>query len=182
MWDANYGGPSYSFQAYSKAPLMLSMLGGIVGDSRRLARAMSEYAKAWRFKHPVAVGLHVLHEQRAPPGPRLVLVLLVVHHRVGRWIDSGGEDGGGRTAVTIRQDGADASAGGAPGRVRPRRPALKPMRNAVVTDNSATVTWPVDVWMNGARTWTGTLDSRRAEDHPDHPGPGRPLPRSEPGR
>ena len=26
MWDANYGGPMYSFQAYSKAPLMLSML------------------------------------------------------------------------------------------------------------------------------------------------------------
>jgi hypothetical protein len=40
----------------------------------------------------------------------------------------------------------------------PGGPALKPMRNAVVTDNSATVTWPVDVWMNGTRTWTGTLD------------------------
>ena len=30
---------------------MLSMLGGIVGDSA-VWRAMSEYAKAWRFKHP----------------------------------------------------------------------------------------------------------------------------------
>ena len=31
MWNANQGGSMYSFQAYSKAPLMLSMLGGIVG-------------------------------------------------------------------------------------------------------------------------------------------------------
>ncbi len=33
MWDANYGGPMYGFQGYSKAPMMLSMLGGIVGDT-----------------------------------------------------------------------------------------------------------------------------------------------------
>src|SRR5262249_31332266 len=51
MWDANYGGPSYSFQAYSKTPLMLSMLGGIVGDADVL-RAQSEFERAWRFKHP----------------------------------------------------------------------------------------------------------------------------------
>src|SRR6185295_16642161 len=51
MWDANYGGPSYSFQAYSKTPLMLSMLGGVVGDSA-VWRAQREYATAWRFKHP----------------------------------------------------------------------------------------------------------------------------------
>ena len=51
MWNANYGGPAYGFQAYGKAPLMLSMLGGIVGDSA-VWRAMSDYAKAWRFKHP----------------------------------------------------------------------------------------------------------------------------------
>ena len=30
---------------------MLSMLGGIVGDTA-VWRAMSEYAKTWRFKHP----------------------------------------------------------------------------------------------------------------------------------
>jgi len=34
MWNANYAGPQfYGFQTYSKTPLMLSMLGGIVGDS-----------------------------------------------------------------------------------------------------------------------------------------------------
>src|SRR5207244_10213580 len=51
MWDGNYAGPFYGFQAYRKAPLMLSALGGVVGDSA-VWRAMSGYAKAWRFKHP----------------------------------------------------------------------------------------------------------------------------------
>ena len=50
--DANYGGPMYSAsQTYGKAPMMLSMLGGIVGDSA-VQRAMSNYARTWRFKHP----------------------------------------------------------------------------------------------------------------------------------
>ncbi|MGD8278202.1 MAG: M1 family metallopeptidase, partial [Gemmatimonadota bacterium] len=51
MWNANYGGPGYSYQAYGKTPPMLSMLGGIVGDTA-VWRAHSEWAKAWRFKHP----------------------------------------------------------------------------------------------------------------------------------
>ena len=52
MWNANYAGPSmYSFTTYAKTPLMLSMLGGIVGDDN-VQRAMSDYAKAWAFKHP----------------------------------------------------------------------------------------------------------------------------------
>src|SRR5678816_4181680 len=33
MWDENYAGPLYSFAAYGKAPMMLSALGGVVGDS-----------------------------------------------------------------------------------------------------------------------------------------------------
>ncbi|MEP7000680.1 MAG: M1 family metallopeptidase, partial [bacterium] len=52
MWNANYAGPQrYSFQTYSKTPLMLSMLGGIVGDTA-VQRAQSDWAKAWLFKHP----------------------------------------------------------------------------------------------------------------------------------
>ena len=51
MWNANYSGTMYDFQTYSKAPLMLSMLGGIVGDEE-VQRAMSEYTAVWAFKHP----------------------------------------------------------------------------------------------------------------------------------
>ena len=51
MWAANNAGAMYSFQTYSKTPLMLSMLGGIVGDAE-VQRAMKEYTAAWSFKHP----------------------------------------------------------------------------------------------------------------------------------
>ena len=64
MWDANYAGPWYGYVTYAKAPMMLSMLGGIVGDSA-VQRAMSAYAMTWRFRHPIALGLHVRDEPRA---------------------------------------------------------------------------------------------------------------------
>ena len=51
MWPSNNSGSMYGFQAYSKATLMLSMLGGIVGDDE-VQRAMREYTEAWQFKHP----------------------------------------------------------------------------------------------------------------------------------
>ena len=51
MWSANYGGPYYGFQTYMKTPMMLSMLGGIVGDER-LQAAIKDYTEAWSFKHP----------------------------------------------------------------------------------------------------------------------------------
>ena len=51
MWCSNYGGDMYGFQTYSKTPLMLSMLGGIVGDEAVQA-AIKKYAEAWLFKHP----------------------------------------------------------------------------------------------------------------------------------
>ena len=37
--------------------------------------------------------------------------------------------------------------------------ALKPMANAkMIDDTTAIVTWPVDVWFNGSRTFAATLD------------------------
>jgi hypothetical protein len=38
-------------------------------------------------------------------------------------------------------------------------PAIKPMANAkMVNDTTAIVTWPVDVWFNGSRTFDAALD------------------------
>lgn len=51
MWTANYGGIQYGFVTYMKAPMMLSMLGGIVGDDK-VQSGMKEYARTWLFKHP----------------------------------------------------------------------------------------------------------------------------------
>ena len=84
MWNANYAGPMYGFQTYSKTPLMLSMLGGIVGDTA-VQRAMSEYTNAWAFKHPSPWDYMFFMNNALKPRSRLVLVLLVVHDRECRW-------------------------------------------------------------------------------------------------
>jgi hypothetical protein len=37
-------------------------------------------------------------------------------------------------------------------------PAIKRMSNAVIEGSTATLTWPVDVWFNGSRSFVATLD------------------------
>ena len=69
MWTANYAGSMYGFQTYSKTPLMLSMLGGIVGDDA-VQRAMSEYTKAWSFKHPSPWDYMFFMNSALEAGPR----------------------------------------------------------------------------------------------------------------
>ena len=158
MWDANYGGPMYSFQAYSKAPMMLSMLGGIVGDSA-VWHAMSEYAHAWRFKHP-------------SPWDYAFFMSNALHRDLGwfwyYWLfTTDAVDGSiqnvttsaGRTVVTVHQAGQMPSPVVLNVHFAPKGPAIRRMRNAVMIDDStATVTWPVDVWFNGSRTFKATLD------------------------
>jgi len=158
MWDANYGGPMYSFQAYTKAPLMLSMLGGVVGDTA-VWHAMSDYAKAWRFKHPSPWDY-----------------AFFMNHALGRdlgwfwysWLfTTDAVDGsiqdvkttGPRTTVTVRQDGQMPSPVVLMVRFAKDGPAIKPMPNSVMADaTSAIVTYPVDVWFAGSRTFTANLD------------------------
>jgi len=158
MWDANYGGPNYSFQAYSKTPLMLSMLGGVVGDSA-LWRAQSDFMKAWRFKHP-------------SPWDYAFFMNNALKRDLGwfwyYWLFSTESvDGsiqnvttsGSRTTVTVRQAGQMPSpvvlrvqfaAGG---------PAITPMSNStMVGADAAIVTYPADVWFSGNRTFTADLD------------------------
>jgi hypothetical protein len=157
VWDANYGGPLYSFQAYSKAPLMLSMLGGIVGDSA-VWRAHSEYAKAWRFKHP-------------SPWDYAFFMSNALHRELGwfwyYWLfTTESVDGsiqnvvtnGARAVVTVRQNGQMPSPIVLKVEFAPGGAAIRPMANAVVAGDTAIVTYPVDVWFAGSRTFTATLD------------------------
>jgi hypothetical protein len=51
MWLADYAGPGYGVQTYSKTEIALNALGGVVSDSA-VGRAFSDYAKAWKYKHP----------------------------------------------------------------------------------------------------------------------------------
>ncbi len=158
MWDANYGGPMYSFQAYSKAPMMLSMLGGVVGDTA-VWRAMSEYAHAWRFKHP-------------SPWDYAFFMSNALHRDLGwfwyYWLfTTDAVDGSiqnvsamsGRTTITVHQAAQMPSPVVLNVHFAPKGPALRHVPNAVIVDDStATVTYPVDVWFNGSRTFKATFD------------------------
>jgi hypothetical protein len=158
MWAANHAGPMYGFQTYSKTPLMLSMLGGIVGDGE-VQRAMSEYTKAWSFKHP-------------SPWDYIFFMNNALGQDLGwfwyYWLwTTDSVDGsianvstaGSRTRVVVRQDGQMPSPIVLKVEFAPTGPAITPMANAkMVNDTTALVTWPVDVWFNGKRTFEATLD------------------------
>jgi hypothetical protein len=158
MWNANYAGPGfYGFTTYSKTPLMLSMLGGIVGDSA-VQRAMSEWGRAWMFRHP-------------SPWDFMFFMNNALKRDLGwfwySWLfTTESVDGsirnvttsGGRTRVTVRQDGQMPSpvvlkvelADG---------PAIRSLPNGRMIDAStAIVSWPADVWFAGSRTFDATLD------------------------
>jgi hypothetical protein len=158
MWNANYAGNRYSFQTYNKAPLMLSMLGGLVGDAA-VQRAMSEYTKAWSFKHP-------------SPWDYIFFMNRALGQDLGwfwyYWLwTTESVDGsianvttsGSRTIVTVRQDGQMPSPVVLKVTFAAAGPAIKPMANAKMeNDTTAVVTWPVDVWFGGSRTFLATLD------------------------
>jgi len=159
MWNANYDGPQfYGFTTYSKTPLMLSMLGGIVGDSA-VQRAHREWATTWMFKHP-------------SPWDYMFFMNNALKRDLGwfwyYWLfTTESVDGsiqrsttsGGRTTVTVRQDGQMPSPVVLEVKFAPGAQAIRPMRNAVVKDSvTAIVTYPVDVWFAGSRTFDAVLD------------------------
>ena len=158
MWNANQAGPMYGFQAYTKTPMMLSMLGGVVGDSA-VWRAMSDYARTWRFKHP-------------SPWDYMFFMNATLGQDLGwfwyYWLfTTESVDGsirsvttaGPRTTVTVRQDGQMPSPVVLEVRFAPTGPPIRPMPNSRMTDSvTAVVTWPVDVWFAGNRTFEAQLD------------------------
>jgi hypothetical protein len=157
MWNANYGGPNYRFQAYDKAPLMLSMLGGMVGDTT-VWRAMSGFAKAWRFKHPSPWDYAFFMDNAL--GRDLGwfwYYWLFTTESVEGSIEEV-RSTGGRTAVAVRQDGQMPSPVVLKVQFAPGGPAIRPMANARMVDSvTAIVTYPVDVWFAGSRTFVADL-------------------------
>ena len=159
MWNANYAGPSrYGFTTYQKTPLMMSMLGAIVSDSAVL-RAHREWANAWLFKHPSPWD-YMFFMNRAlgrDLGWFWYYWLFTTESVDGRIASV--TRNGDQTVVTVAEDGQMPSpvilevkfaAMGAP---------IKPMANAVMTDaNTAIVTFPVDVWFSGRKTYNAVLN------------------------
>ena len=172
MWNANFAGSFYGFTTYSKTPLMLSMLGGIVGDSA-VQRAHREWAAAWMYKHP-------------SPWDYMFAMNKALNRDLGwfwyAWLFSTERvDGsitdvrtrGARTTVTVRQDGQMPSPIVLRVRFAPTGPAIRAMPNAVMQDSvTAIVTWPVEVWFSGRRSIDAalTFGGRRIEQMLFDPG------------
>ena len=157
MWNANFAGPSYSFTTYGKTPLMLSMLGGVVGDSA-VQRAHREWATAWLFKHPSPWD-YMFFMNRALKRDLgwFWNAWLFTTERVDGSITSV-VTRGARTTVTVRQDGQMPSPVVLRVRFAASGPAITPMKNAVMEDSvTAIVTFPVEVWFSGRRTFDAVL-------------------------
>ena len=158
MWNANYAGPSYyGFTTYQKTPLMLSALGGIVGDSA-VQRAHRDWAQAWMFKHP-------------SPWDYMFFMNAALQRDLSwfwySWLFTTDSVDGGIASVTsqgIRTSVKVTQAGNMPSPIilevkfAAKGPPIRRMTNAVMTDSvTALVTWPVDVWFTGSRSFTANL-------------------------
>src|SRR6476469_4910527 len=132
MWNANYDGPAfYGFTTYGKTPLMLSMLGGIVGDSA-VQRAHQEWAQAWMFKHPSPWDymFFMSHALKRDLGWFWYYWLFTTETVDGSIRNS--RTAGGRTTVTVRQDGQMPSPVVLEVKFAPGSQAIRPMKNAVM--------------------------------------------------
>ncbi len=171
MWNPNYGGNMYGFQTYSKTPLMLSMLGGIVGDAE-VQRAMSEYTKVWAFKHPSPWDyMFFMSNQFQQDLGWFWYYWLFTTESVDGSIAAVTTTGNTST-ITVRQDGqmpspvvlqVEFAKTGAPLKVTATG-SSRAGEVKMLDDHTALVTWPVDVWFSGNRTFDATIAGGRAID------------------
>ena len=166
MWNANYAGPqSYGFTTYGKLPLVLSSLGGIVGDSA-VQRGIREWAAAWKYRHPSPWDfMFSMNRSLGRDLGWFWYYWLFTTERVDGSIQSV-QTAGNRTTVRVRQDGQMPSPVVLRVHFTPAGPAIRQMQNATMQDSvTAIVTFPVDVWFTGSRTFDAVLDfgGRRIE-------------------
>jgi hypothetical protein len=159
MWNANYAGPQfYGFTTYSKTPLMLSMLGGIVGDSA-VWKAQSDWGKAWMYKHPSPWDwmFFMNNALKRDLGWFWYYWLFTTESVDGSIADV--KSAGATTNVTVHQAGQMPSPVVLKVQFAAKGPAIKPMANSVMKDSlTAIVTYPADVWFAGARDFTAKLN------------------------
>ncbi len=158
MWNANYAGPQfYGFQTYNKTPLMLSALGGVVGDTA-VQRAHKEWATAWMFKHPSPWDyMFFMNKALGRDLGWFWYSWLFTTESVDARIDTVTTQGM-RTTVVVKQDGQMPSPIVLEVKFAATGAAIRAMKNAVMTDSvTAVVSWPVDVWFAGSRTFTAEM-------------------------
>ena len=160
MWNANYAGPQfYGFTTYSKTPLMLSMLGGIVGDSA-VQRAHREWANAWLYKHPSPWDyMFFMSNALKRDLGWFWYYWLFTTEAVDGSIQKSVTSSAGRTTVTVRQDGQMPSPVVLEVKFGAGAQPIRALPNAVMKDaQTAIVTFPVDVWFTGNKTFDAVLD------------------------
>jgi len=157
MWNANYGGPYYGFQTYGKTPLMLSMLGGVVGDEKMNA-AIKKYMETWKFKHPSPWDFtYFMNEELGQNLDWFWYYWLFTTEAVNGSIKSV-EVKNGKTEVTIHQAGEMPSPIVLKVEMEPGGSG-KTMTNAKMLDaNTALVTLSEEVWFDGDRDEKVLLD------------------------
>jgi hypothetical protein len=157
MWAANYAGNGYGFQTYSKVSLMLSMLGGIVGD-QAVIDAMKNYTKTWAFKHPSPWDyIFFMNNELDQNLEWFWYYWLWTTESVDGSIQNVKKNGNG-TLVTVYQAGQMPSPVILKVEFAAKGADIQKMDNAVMVDDStAIVTWPADVWFGGNRTFDAQL-------------------------
>jgi hypothetical protein len=163
MWNANYAGPAYyGFTTYSKTPLMLSMLGGLVGDSA-VQRAQREWGVAWSWKHPSPWDYmffmnNALKSRATGDLGWFWYYWLFTTESVDASI-ANVKSAGTKTTVTVKQDGQMPSPVVLTVKLGSGRNPARLMANArMIDDATAVVTFPVDVWFDGRRSYDAVLD------------------------
>ncbi|WP_353479984.1 M1 family metallopeptidase [Haliscomenobacter sp.] len=158
MWSANDAGSGYRFQTYQKAPLMLSMLGGIVGD-QAVINAMKKYTAAWAYKHPSPWDyIFFMNNELGQDLEWFWYYWLWTTESVDGSIQDV-KTTSGKTTVTIQQAGQMPSPVVLKVEFEAAGPVIKTLPNAKMIDaTTAEVTWPVSVWFDGKRTFDAEMN------------------------
>ena len=158
MWSANDAGPGYGFQTYQKTPLMLSMLGGIVGD-QAVINAMKKYTDTWAFKHPSPWDyMFFMNNELGQNLEWFWYYWLFTTESVEGSIAKVSSENT-KTIVTVKQSGQMPAPVVLKVEFEKDGAEIKAMPNSKMLDSdTAEVSWPVDVWWNGSRTFEAVLD------------------------
>lgn len=158
MWSANEAGSGYGFQTYQKTPLMLSMLGGIVGDEA-VINAMKKYTAAWAYKHPSPWDyIFFMNNELGQNLEWFWYYWLFTTESVKGSIQQVKTENG-TTVVTVNQAGEMPSPVVLKVEFEQEGPAINAMSNAkIINPLTVEVTWPVSVWFNGNRTFDAVLN------------------------
>ncbi|UKT64968.1 M1 family metallopeptidase [Pedobacter mucosus] len=158
MWSANDAGSGYSFQTYGKTPLMLSMLGGIVGDEA-VINAMKKYTATWSFKHPSPWDYMFFMDNELGQDLEWFWYYWLFTTETVEGSIQDAKTIKGKTTVKVHQAGQMPSPIVLKVEFEATGPSIKKVSNAKMIDAAtAEVTWPASVWFNGNRTFNAVLD------------------------